>query len=102
MFARIGWNLRRLRKERDVTQENFATDSGFDRGYISGVERGVRNPSATVLAKIADALEVEVAELFDARKAKEFSSLPRRSEERRVGEECVSTCRSGRSQNLYK
>src|SRR3546814_4943176 len=77
MFARIGWNLRRLRKERDVTQENFATDSGFDRGYISGVERGVRNPSATVLAKIADALEVDVAELFDARKAKEFSSLPR-------------------------
>lgn len=42
---RIGWNLRRLRAARDLTQEDFATDSGFDRGYISGIERGVRNPS---------------------------------------------------------
>ena len=47
---RIGWNLRRLRGERDITQEDFATDSGFDRGYISGVERGVRNPSVVVVA----------------------------------------------------
>lgn len=75
--ARIGWNLRRLRKERDITQENFATDSGFDRGYISGVERGVRNPSALVLAKIADALKVDVSELFDAGKAEEFARTSR-------------------------
>ena len=39
---RIGWNLRRLRKERDISQEDFATDSGFDRGYISGAWRDVR------------------------------------------------------------
>lgn len=75
--ARIGWNLRRLRKARGITQENFATDSGFDRGYISGVERGVRNPSALVLSKIGDALDVDVAELFDARTAMEFASPPR-------------------------
>ncbi|WP_266019679.1 helix-turn-helix domain-containing protein [Brucella intermedia] len=70
---RIGWNLRRLRKERNVTQEDFATDSGFDRGYISGVERGVRNPSALVLNRIAKALEVDVAELFDLEKAQSFA-----------------------------
>ncbi|MGE4410067.1 MAG: helix-turn-helix domain-containing protein [Sphingobium sp.] len=75
--ARIGWNLRRLRKAQNVTQENFATDSGFDRGYISGVERGVRNPSALVLAKIAEALKVDVSELFDAEKAEAFARLPR-------------------------
>ena len=69
---RIGWNLRRLRKERDISQEDFATDSGFDRGYISGVERGVRNPSVQVLARIALALQVDIAELFDAQKASEF------------------------------
>lgn len=42
-----------------------ASDSGFDLGYLSGVERGVRNPSAAVLARIADALQVDVAELLD-------------------------------------
>jgi transcriptional regulator with XRE-family HTH domain len=71
--ARIGWNLRRLRKERNITQEDFATDSGIDRGYISGVERGVRNPSVLVLARIAKAFAVDVSELFDIEKALNFS-----------------------------
>lgn len=70
---RIGWNLRRLRKEREISQEDFATDSGFDRGYISGVERGVRNPSVLVLERIAAALKIDVAELFDAQQASQFS-----------------------------
>lgn len=74
---RIGWNLRRLRSERDITQEDFATDSGFDRGYISGVERGVRNPSVIVVARIADALCVDISELFDLRKAREYSERAR-------------------------
>lgn len=69
---RIGWNLRRLRKEREISQEDFATDSGFDRGYISGVERGVRNPSVLVLERIAAALQVDVAELLDAEEATSF------------------------------
>jgi transcriptional regulator with XRE-family HTH domain len=72
--ARIGWNLRRLRKGRGLTQEDFANSAGFDRGYISGVERGVRNPSALVLAKLADALEVDVADLFDKQEAERFTS----------------------------
>jgi transcriptional regulator with XRE-family HTH domain len=70
---RIGWNLKRLRSERDITQEDFATDSGFDRGYISGVERGVRNPSLLVLERIAKALHVDVIELFDQQRAVEYS-----------------------------
>lgn len=74
---RIGWNLRRLRKEREISQEDFATDSGFDRGYISGVERGVRNPSVLVLERIAAALEVDISELFDSRQAIQFSGKPR-------------------------
>jgi len=69
---RIGWNVKRIRALRDVTQEDFATDSGFDRGYISGVERGVRNPSVLVLERMCRALNVDVAELFDVAKAEEF------------------------------
>ena len=71
--VRIGWNVRRLRASRGITQEDFATDSGFDRGYLSGVERGVRNPSALVLARIAEALRVDVVELFDLGKADHFA-----------------------------
>lgn len=62
-----------MRKEREISQEDFATDSGFDRGYISGVERGVRNPSVLVLERIAAALKIDVAELFDAQQASQFS-----------------------------
>ena len=75
--ARIGWNIRRLRAVREITQEDFATDSGFDRGYISGVERGVRNPSVLVLERIAAALEVDTAELLDSAKAAEFAAASR-------------------------
>lgn len=75
----IGWNLRRLRRERGVTQEDFATDSGFDRGYVSGVERGVRNPSATVLARLAASLDVDVIELVDRDKANAFAATKHES-----------------------
>ncbi|KWV92012.1 helix-turn-helix domain-containing protein [Erythrobacter sp. YT30] len=70
---RIGWNVRRLRAEREINQEDFATESGFDRGYISGVERGVRNPSILVLDRIAKALEVDVVDLLDEVEAVKFS-----------------------------
>ena len=70
---RIGWNIKRLRLERDVTQEAFANDSGFDRGYVSGVERGVRNPSVLVLSRLAAALHVDVVELLDIEKARAFA-----------------------------
>lgn len=62
-----------MRKERGVTQEDFANDSGFDRGYVSGVERGVRNPSALVLDRLAAALGVDVSEFLDRKKAEEQS-----------------------------
>jgi transcriptional regulator with XRE-family HTH domain len=70
---RIGWNVRRLRAMRGITQENFATDSGLDRGYVSGVERGVRNPSLLVLQRFAASLDVDISELFDRVRAEEFS-----------------------------
>lgn len=75
---RIGWNLRRLRAERQLTQEDFATDSGFDRGYVSGIERGVRNPSILVLERVASALGVDVAELLDVKAATDFAKSYKR------------------------
>lgn len=58
-------------------RRNFRTDSGLNRDYVSGDERGVRNPSVMVLEKFAIALEVDISELFDLGKAREFSATQR-------------------------
>jgi transcriptional regulator with XRE-family HTH domain len=47
-----------------MTQEALEAASGFDRVYISGIERGVRNPSISAVATLAEALGVEIAEFF--------------------------------------
>lgn len=47
-----------------LSQEAFAHKAGLDRTYVSGVERGRRNPTLEVLYRLADALEVEVRDLF--------------------------------------
>lgn len=61
---RLGANLRRLRKAKGLSQEKFALEHGLDRTYISGIERGERNPTILVVERLAEALEVSVAELL--------------------------------------
>jgi transcriptional regulator with XRE-family HTH domain len=51
-------NLRRLREEKGLSQERFGFESGIDRTYVSGIERGARNPTATIIEKLADGLGV--------------------------------------------
>lgn len=60
---RVGGNIRRLRLERQLSQEELAHRAGLDRTYISSVERAVRNPTITVLDKIATGLAVALAEV---------------------------------------
>ncbi|KQR80520.1 helix-turn-helix domain-containing protein [Sphingomonas sp. Leaf343] len=62
---RLGMNLRRLRKAKGMGQEKFALEYGFDRTYVSGIERGVRNPTVTVVERLADALGVTIGQLFE-------------------------------------
>lgn len=54
----FGANVRRLRVERGMSQEDFGFAAGIDRTYVSGVERGVRNPSLVLAAKFAEGLGV--------------------------------------------
>lgn len=62
---RVGANLKRLRRETGLSQEAFADEADLHRTYISGLERGVRNPTVTVLEKIAKALKVKPGRLLD-------------------------------------
>ena len=60
----LGLNLRRLREEKGYTQERLGERAELDPTYISGIERGVRNPSVISLVRVAKALGVTVAELL--------------------------------------
>jgi len=60
---RVGLNVKRLREAQSISQEDLADRAGVHRTYVSGVERGVLNPTITVLEKIAGALAAPLAEL---------------------------------------
>ena len=53
-----------LRKAKGWSQEKFGFEVGLDRTYISGIERGVRNPSLKNIVRIAQALGVTPAKLL--------------------------------------
>ncbi len=61
----VGRNIQRIRKEQGHSQEGLAFKCGLHRTYISGVERGVRNPTVVVLDRIARALKVPAATLVE-------------------------------------
>ncbi|WP_140986931.1 helix-turn-helix domain-containing protein [Asticcacaulis tiandongensis] len=62
---RLALNLRRLRQQKGWSQEAFAFHADIHRTYISDLERGARNPSLTIIEKLANTLEVKAGELVD-------------------------------------
>lgn len=60
----LGENVRRLRERRGWTQDRLAEAAGLHYTYVSGIERGRRNVTIDVLARIAEALRVRPAELL--------------------------------------
>lgn len=63
--VRLGLNLRKLRDEKGWSQEDFADRAGIHRTYVSDIERGRRNPTITVLEKLAKPLGVAPGDLLD-------------------------------------
>ena len=61
--AALGLAILRLRKEAGLSQEELADLSGIHLTHIGGLERGVRNPSYSTLARLARALQTRVGRL---------------------------------------
>jgi len=64
----MGANVRKCRLLRGWSQEDLAFESGLHRTYISGVERGARNPTVLVVYELATALGVKPAQLLEEAK----------------------------------
>jgi transcriptional regulator with XRE-family HTH domain len=64
---RVGLNVQRLRKAARLSQEELAHRAKIHQTYLSGVERGARNPSIQVLNRIARALGADVEDFMRRR-----------------------------------
>lgn len=62
---RLAVNMKRLRKERGWSQEALADEAQLDRTYVSGIERVVKNPTVTVVERVASALGCRLGDLLD-------------------------------------
>ena len=59
----VGRNVRRIRQQKGITQEQLAELSGFSQQYLSGLERGLRNPTIVTLYELAQTLGVSHLDL---------------------------------------
>ncbi|MBI5438682.1 MAG: helix-turn-helix transcriptional regulator [Nitrosomonadales bacterium] len=61
----FGANVRRFREAKGWSQDKLSEMSGLHRTYISGIERGVRNPTVKIVHEIAAALGIKASQLFE-------------------------------------
>ncbi len=62
---RLGSNVKNLRLKKGWSQEDFADRSDIHRTYVSDIERARRNPTITIVEKLAKALEVHASKLIE-------------------------------------
>ena len=61
---RFGQRIRKIRVQRKLSQEKLAAKADIDRAFLSGIERGVENPSLFTIQAIADALNTTAGNLM--------------------------------------
>jgi transcriptional regulator with XRE-family HTH domain len=64
MLRRFGKKVAKRRRDLKLSQAELAKAADLDRTYISGIERGVQNPSLKNISRIANALNLKITELF--------------------------------------
>ncbi len=76
--VRIARNIRAIRLSNRISQEELALEADIDRAYVSGLERGLRNPTVDLLDRLAEALSVKTIDFFaEAAIAPKPKALPR-------------------------
>jgi len=65
ILTALGRLIKQRRMKLGISQEELGFRSNLDRTYISGLERGVRNPSLTALISLAGGMGISVSELLD-------------------------------------
>jgi transcriptional regulator with XRE-family HTH domain len=74
LLLKFGRLAAKQRKAVGISQEELAHRADLDRTYISGLERGVRNPSLTALCKLSAGLGVSVGQMLCGLQSKARSS----------------------------
>ena len=64
MSAKLGDNMKRIRTRKKMSQGDIARALDVDRGYISNIENGKKNPTLATIKKLADALGISADELL--------------------------------------
>ena len=62
-LSQFGRNVSRFRDQAGLSQDKLAEKADLDRTYLSGIERGARNPGIKIVIRIARALRVSVDQL---------------------------------------
>ena len=62
--TKLGQNLKRIRTKKKMSQGDIARALEVDRGYISNIENGKKNPTLATIQKLANALDVSADELL--------------------------------------
>ena len=74
--GKLGARVKDLRRRRGLTLEELAASSGVSRAMLSKVERGEKNPTLVVAAKVAEGLGVGLSELLGAQERREVVVVP--------------------------
>lgn len=77
LYVLLGKRIAHFRRRAGLTQEELAEKTGYSVDFIGLVERGINAPTVARLADVADALGVEISQLFKSGEGSAETSIPK-------------------------
>lgn len=93
--------LRAVRRQRGLTLEQLATQTGLTKSYLSKIERGHSTPSIAVALKVAGALDVDVARLFSGEAAADTITVDRAADRSAQRYQALGSALLGKSMSPF-